>query len=55
MFLTELRKRRVIRAALIYVALLWIALQAADLLAGAGMIPEQLVRWLILLGVIGLL
>ncbi len=54
MFLTELRKRRVIRAALIYVALLWVALQAADLLAGAGMIPEQLVRWLILLGVIGL-
>ena len=53
-FLAQLRERRVIRAALIYVALLWVALQAADLLAGAGIIPEQLVRWLILLGVIGL-
>lgn len=53
-FLAQLRERRVIRATLIYVALLWVALQAADLLAGAGIIPEQLVRWLILLGVIGL-
>ncbi len=42
-----------IRTALIYVALLWVALQAADLLAGAGMLSEQLVRWLILLGVVG--
>ena len=50
----QLKKRRVIRATIIYVALLWVALQAADLLAGAGMLTEQLVRWLILIGVAGL-
>ncbi len=43
-----------IRATLIYVALLWVGLQAADLLAGAEMLSEQLVRWLILIGVAGL-
>ena len=35
-FFRELKDRRVIRATLIYVALLWAALQAADLFAGAG-------------------
>lgn len=43
-----------IRTALIYVALLWAALQVADLLAEAGFISEQLVRGLILLGAVGL-
>lgn len=52
--LTQLKERRVIRTALIYVALLWAALQVADLLAEAGFISAQLVRWLILLGAIGL-
>ena len=52
--LAQLKERRVIRATLIYVALLWVALQAADLLAGAGMLSAQLVRWLILIGVAGL-
>ena len=52
--LEQLKKRRVIRATLIYIALLWVALQAADLLAGAEMLSEQLVRWLILVGVAGL-
>lgn len=51
---TQLRERRVIRTALIYVALLWAALQVADLLAEAGFIGAQLVRWLILLGAVGL-
>ena len=51
---TQLKERRVIRAALIYVALLWAALQVADLLAEAGFISAQLVRWLILLGAVGL-
>lgn len=51
---TQLKERRVIRTALIYVALLWAALQVADLLAEAGFIGEQLVRWLILLGAVGL-
>jgi TolB-like protein len=50
----QLKERRVIRATIIYVALLWVVLQAADLLAGAGMLTEQLVRWLILIGVAGL-
>jgi TolB-like protein len=50
----QLRERHVIRTALIYVALLWAVLQVADLLAEAGFIDEQLVRWLILLGVGGL-
>lgn len=53
-FFAQLKKRRVIRATLIYVALLWAVLQAADLLANADLISEQLVRWLILLGVAGL-
>jgi len=51
---TQLKERRVIRATLIYVALLWVVLQAADLLAGAGMLSARLVRWVILLGVAGL-
>lgn len=52
-FLEQLKQRRVIRAALLYVALAWVALQAADLLAGAGIISEQLVRALILVAVVG--
>ena len=43
-----------IRAALIYVALLWAALQAADLFAGAGIVDVGAVRWLILIGALGL-
>jgi TolB-like protein len=49
----QLRDRRVIRAAVIYLALLWAALQAADLFAGADIISESAVRWLILVGVAG--
>jgi TolB-like protein len=49
----QLRERRVIRAAVIYVALLWAVLQAADLFAGAGIVSEATVRWLILAGVAG--
>lgn len=52
--LSQLKERRVIRATLIYVALLWVALQAADVLAGAEMLSEQQVRWIILLGAAGL-
>lgn len=50
----ELKKRRVIRTAVIYVALLWVVLQAADLFASADIISEDAVRWLIAVGVIGL-
>jgi TolB-like protein len=50
----QLKDRRVIRAAVIYVALLWAVLQAADLFAGADIISETTVRWLIMGGVAGL-
>jgi len=49
----QLSKRRVFRAAVIYAAFGWVALQAADLFAGEDIIPEQWVRWLILLAAIG--
>lgn len=51
---TQLKQRHVIRAAVIYVAVLWAVLQAADLFAGADIITETTVRWLILGGVAGL-
>ena len=50
----QLKDRRVIRAAVIYVALLWAILQAADLFAGSDIISEATVRWLIMGGVAGL-
>jgi len=49
----QLKNRRVIRAAIIYAAFVWALLQAADLFAGEDIIPEQWVRWLILLAAIG--
>ena len=49
----QLRDRRVIRAAVIYLAVLWAALQAADLFAGAEIISEGTVRWMILVGAAG--
>jgi TolB-like protein len=49
----QLRERRVIRAGLIYLAVVWAALQAADLFAGADIIREATVRWLILAAVAG--
>ena len=52
-FYRQLRDRRVIRAAVIYLAVLWAALQAADLFAGADIISVGSVRWLILIGVAG--
>ena len=53
-FWDNLKERRVIRTTLLYVALLWVVLQAADLFADAGLISEQLVRWVILIGAAGL-
>jgi len=50
----QLKERRVIRTVVIYVALLWVALQAADLFASADIISEDAVRWLIALSAIGL-
>ena len=50
----QLQKRRVIRTAVIYVALLWAVLQAADLFADADILSEATVRLVIAVGVIGL-
>ena len=47
-FIDQLVKRRVFRAAVIYVASVWVVLQVADLFAGEAIIPEQWVTWLIL-------
>jgi TolB-like protein len=52
-FYEQLKQRRVIRAAIIYAALLWALLQVADLLAGANMISDAMVRWMIVVGVVG--
>ena len=52
-FYAQLKRRRVIRAAVIYAALLWAILQVADLLAEAGIVNESVVRWILLLGVVG--
>ena len=52
-FYAQLRDRRVIRTAIIYVALLWAVLQVADLLADAQLINAITVRWMIIVGVVG--
>ncbi|MDX1460200.1 MAG: hypothetical protein R3348_04015 [Xanthomonadales bacterium] len=52
-FYRQLKRRRVIRTAVVYVALVWGALQVADLLAEAEFITEQLVRWLIFAALVG--
>jgi len=52
-FYEQLKRRRVIRAAVIYAALLWALLQVVDLLAEAELVSESVVRWMILLGVVG--
>ncbi len=51
-FFQQLSKRRVIRAGVLYAAGVWLALQVADLLAQAGMVSDDFVRWMILLGLI---
>lgn len=50
----QLARRRVFRAAVIYAATVWVVLQAADVFAGEGIIPEGLVQWLIVASVAGL-
>ncbi len=49
-FYEQLKRRRVIRAAVIYAALLWAILQVADLLAEAEIVSGSVVRWVILFG-----
>jgi hypothetical protein len=50
----QLAQRRVFRATAIYAATVWVVLQAADILAGEGIVSERLVQWLIIASVIGL-
>jgi hypothetical protein len=50
----QLTRRRVFRAVAIYAATVWVALQAADVFAGEGIIPESMVQWLIIASAIGL-
>lgn len=52
-FYRELRQRRVIRTAVVYGALVWGALQVADLLAEAQFLSERSVRWMILVALVG--
>ena len=52
--LAQLGQRRVFRAAAIYAAAVWVVLQAADVLAGEGIVAERLVQWLIVASVVGL-
>jgi hypothetical protein len=50
----QLGKRRVFRATAIYAAAVWVAIQAADVFAGEGIVSERFVQWLIVASVIGL-
>jgi TolB-like protein len=49
----QLKNRRVIRTGVVYLAFFWGAVEVADLLAGANMISENRVRWLLLGGLLG--
>jgi len=49
----QLKDRRVIRSSVLYLALFWGAVEVADLLAGADIISEDKVRWLLFGGVVG--
>lgn len=53
-FVGQLLKRRVFRAASMYLAAAWILLQLADTLAGDGIIPDDWVQALILATTLGL-
>jgi len=50
----QLGRRRVIRAAVIYGAFVWVTLQVADVLAGEGIVPAHWVRWFIVAAATGL-
>lgn len=48
-----LKDRRVIRAAIIYVAVFWVLLQVADVVSQTDLISEDFVRWVIMGGLAG--
>jgi len=49
----QMKNRRVIRAGVIYLAVFWLALQVADIVAQSDLVSENSVRWLILGGLAG--
>jgi TolB-like protein len=49
----QLKNRRVIRTGILYLAVFWGVVEVADLLAGANMIGEDLVRRMLLGGLLG--
>ncbi len=52
-FIAELRRRRVVRVAVVYAASAFVLLQAADLLFPALLLPEGAFRWLAVVVVLG--
>jgi TolB-like protein len=54
-FLKELRRRRVLRVAGLYVVTVWLLLQAADILFPAWGIPDAAIRYLLWAGLLGFL
>ncbi len=49
---TQLKKRRVIRAGVVYIAVFWLSLQVIDILIESRFVGEAAIRWLIIGGVI---
>ncbi len=48
----QLQNRRVIRAAVVYLAVFWLLLQVADVVSETDLVSEEFVRWLIIGGMI---
>lgn len=52
-FYRQLKRRKVIRTSVVYLAVFWAAIEVADLLAGSEMLQGQHVRWLLVVGAAG--
>jgi hypothetical protein len=50
-FLREMKRRRVLNTAWLYVAGAWISLQVVEVLSGAGLPPEAMRRLLVVLSI----
>ena len=48
----QLKKRRVIRAGVVYIAVFWLSLQVVAILVESSFIGEAVIRWLIMGGVV---
>ena len=53
-FYQELKRRRVMRVAALYVALFWPVIQIADILSPALELPPQTMQYLLIVSVVGL-